>query len=195
MTSPVTGKTASSVACAPEVEIWLRGNTRPALILLAATALMTVFVGTACMAIQPPGWVVGVIAAVTIVSLAAAAGTAWVAARPRLSRRGGLLEIRLSPLRVERVPLEVVECVFPGSHPLENTAAAPERRVETLVLRLAERATEWRSRPAAPWGSWRDGSVVCDGRWCEPLSQALARDISGKLLEARRAGRDAAAHP
>jgi hypothetical protein len=39
---------------------------------------------------------------------------------------------------------------------------------------------------ASAWGSWEDGNVVFDGRWCEPLSQAVARDLSGRLLEARR---------
>jgi hypothetical protein len=36
------------------------------------------------------------------------------------------------------------------------------------------------------WGSWEEGNVVFDGRWCEPLSPAMARDISARLLEARR---------
>jgi hypothetical protein len=59
--------------------------------------------------------------------------------------------------------------------------------VGTIVVRLAERATEWRDRPSfAPWGSWADGHIICDGRWCEPLSVERARAISASLLEAKR---------
>jgi len=77
--------------------------------------------------------------------------------------------------------------VFPGSQPLGGDDETADRRVTTLVLRLAERAVEWRSRPVTQaWGSWEDGNVVFDGRWCEPLSPAVARDISARLLEARR---------
>lgn len=186
MTSTAAAETPPGVASSPEVEVWLRGNARPALMLLAATAVATAVAGAAVVALRPPAWGIGFVAAGCCVCLASAAGVAWVASRPRLARRGGVLEVRLSPLRVERLPLEVVECVFPGSQPLGGEGSAPDRRVETLVLRLAERATEWRSRPTAAWGAWQDGSVVFDGRWCEPLSPPLARELSARLLEARR---------
>lgn len=167
-------------------EVWLRGNPRPALVLLALALGATAVAAAALAALHPPAWAAGLVAVACGCCLAGAAAIARVAARPRLTRRGSVLEVRLSPLRTERVPLDVVECVFPGSQLLEEGGAAGDRRVGTLVLRLAERAAEWRSRPAAPWGAWQDGSVVFDGRWCEPLSQPLAQGISAKLLEARR---------
>jgi len=177
----------TSTLSAAEAEVWLRGNPRPAvalggvLVALAAAALAAVVVA------RPPVWIAAVVAAATAVDLCVAAGFVWAAAQPRLVHRGDTLEIRLSPLGIERVPLEVVECVFPGSQPLDGDHGVADRRVGTLVVRLAERATEWRSRPvASAWGSWEDGNVVFDGRWCEPLSQAVARDLSGRLLEARR---------
>ncbi|MGB8853961.1 MAG: hypothetical protein WCC69_10395 [Pirellulales bacterium] len=111
----------------------------------------------------------------------------WAAAQPRLARRGDRLVARLAPFTVHEVPLEVVECVFHGSQPLDAAAGTPALRVGTIVVRLAERATEWRERPSFPaWGSWVDGHIVCDGRWCEPLSVDRARAISGSLLEAKR---------
>jgi hypothetical protein len=102
--------------------------------------------------------------------------------------------VRLAPGRVERVPLEVVECVFRGSERLpeqEGEEATRGRRIGTLVVRFAERATEWKVRPAfRPWGTWDDGHVVIDGRWCEPLSRETVERIAAALLEAKRAVRE-----
>jgi hypothetical protein len=99
-----------------------------------------------------------------------------------------VLRIRLAPLTAHDVPLEVVECVFPGSNPLaEADESGPSRRVGTIVMRLAERATGWRHRPTfTPWGTWDDGHVVIDGRWCEPLSLELTRKLGQRILEAKR---------
>ncbi|MFM8735614.1 MAG: hypothetical protein ACKOC8_10520 [Pirellulales bacterium] len=170
-------------------EVWLRGNARPAIGLLAAMLILASLAVAAVVAAEPLSWGAWGAAAGAIAAVAAAAGLAWAAALPRLVRRGAVLDVRLSPLAIHRVPLEVVECVFPGSQPLGGDGAEHDatRRVSTLVLRLAERAVDWRSRPvAAAWGAWEDGSIVFDGRWCEPLSAHLAREISARLLEARR---------
>ena len=57
-----------------------------------------------------------------------------------------------------------------------------------LVMRVAERAADWQARPTfVPWGTWSDGAIVFDGRWCAPLSVELARQLSGKLVAAKRA--------
>jgi len=170
-----------------EPEVWLRGNRRPAIVLAGALAALAAAVVAAVAVARPPLWITAVAIGAAVLDVVVASGFVWAASQPRLVRRGDALEIRLSPLGVERVPIEVVECVFPGSQPLGPDDGTADRRVGTLVLRLAERATAWRSRPAArAWGAWDDGNVVFDGRWCEPLSQALARDLSGRLLEARR---------
>jgi hypothetical protein len=182
------GAVAAEAGPTDGAEVWLRGNPRPAIVALAATAILAaVFVAAAAVA-RPPRWAAILAAAACSAGLGAAAVFVWAAARPRLLRRGATLEVRLAPLRVHRVPLELVECVFPGSLPLAaDTGESAGRRVNTLVLRVAERATAWRSRPvAAAWGTWEDGSIVFDGRWCEPLSPALAREISTRLVEARR---------
>jgi len=185
MKHPPEAETSDLADAGPEV--WLRGNRRPALALGGALAALAVAAVAAVLVVRPPLAIACLVAGAAAVGLLVAAGFVWAASQPRLVRRGDALEIRLSPLGVERVPLEVVECVFPGSQPLAADDGTADRRVGTLVLRLAERATAWRSRPVArAWGAWDDGNVVFDGRWCEPLSQALARDLSGRLLEARR---------
>lgn len=176
-----------TAGCPPAAEIWLRGNPRPAVALCAVLLAAAALAGAAVAAWGPAPWISAVVAAACVAAVIVGLGLVWTASRPRLARHGSVLEIRLSPLGVERVPLEIVECVFPGSQPLGADDGSADRRVGTLVVRLAERATEWRSRPvAAAWGTWDDGNVVFDGRWCEPLSQAVARDLSGRLLEARR---------
>jgi hypothetical protein len=121
----------------------------------------------------------------------ASAAMAMAALQPRLERRNAALVVRLRPLAAERVPLAVVECVFPGSQPLPRVGGPEtvpaDRRVGTIVIRLAERATEWRHRRTfVPWGTWNDGHIVLDGRWCEPLSSEFTRGLGGRLVEAKR---------
>lgn len=171
-------------------EVWLRGNVRPALGLAAIVAVAAGVALTGCAAagFGVAAWLVG---AVAVVAVAAAALLARAAAMPRLSRIGDHLEIRLAPGPVERVPLAVVECLFRGSEPLPDPGddeAGARFRVGTLVVRFAERATEWTQRPTfRPWGTWNDGHAVIDGRWCEPLSRETVERIAADLLAAKRA--------
>ena len=171
--------------------VWLRGNVRPAVAIALMTAAAS---GLALVGLAVAGGsgasLRAALAAAAVLVLAALALVA-VASRPRLERRGDAVRVRLAPLVAHDVPLDVVECVFLGSSPLGPDAAAvpdrPTRRVGTLVMRLAERAVEWRKRPTFPsWGTWEDGHIVFDGRWCEPLSLEAARRVSQLLLEAKR---------
>ena len=173
-------------------QVWLRGNLRPvlplaigvAMVALVAAAVIWTAVGPRAGAI---GGLVGAGVGAAVVGV-----LAREAARPRLVRAGDELLVRLSPATVERVPLAVVECFFPGSQPLPTSGrpadeAGAAYRVNTLVMRLAERATGHARRPTLlPWGTWDEGAVVFDGRWCEPLSAELARGLSRRLVDARR---------
>jgi len=176
-------------------DVWLRGNVRPVAV-LAIACLVGLAVAALAIASAPgrrslPALVGGGLVAGT--ALLAVATLAVTASRPRLVRRGDHLVVRLSPLGVAEVPLDVVECFFQGSNPLDpqgrptcgDHAAC---RVNTLVMRLAERADGHRSRRTfTPWGTWEDGYVVFDGRWCEPLSADLARSLGRRLLDVKRA--------
>lgn len=207
-TDYATGPRGGS-ASADADEVWLRGNVRPVLALgglavvgAAASAVTAVALGAG------PAIVWSCVAVAVFAGLVAVA-LARAASGIRVGRRGHALVLRLSPRRVDVVPLAVVECVFPGSRPLAGTelggdavedgdgpagAEPPTRRVGTLVIRFAERAAEWRERPTfAAWGTWRDGHAIVDGRWCEPLSAEVARRIGARLLEAKREAVDASA--
>lgn len=175
----------------PTAQVWLRGNLRPAALL----AGVTVAAGTALavLALLPQTAALGLPLLIGFAVLAGpvVAGLGLAAVQPRLSCRGDMLEIRLAPLVVHEVPVELVECFFMGSHVLPDPQGrdnVPTQRVGTLVMRIAERATAWQARPTfTPWGTWADGAVVFDGRWCEPLSVELARSLSSRLVEAKRA--------
>lgn len=176
----------------PAAEVWLRGNLRPVLP-LGAVVLVAAIVAAAV--VWPAGGLrAGAIAGIVVAGVGGAlvGSLAREAARPRLVREGDELLVRLAPATVERVPLSLVECFFPGSQPLPSAGGPAEPagtafRVNTLVMRLAERATgHARRQTLAPWGTWDEGAVVFDGRWCEPLSAELARGLSRRLLDAHR---------
>jgi hypothetical protein len=177
-------------------EVWLRGNMRVAGVLgIVAMLLDGGALGAVLMAMQGGGeslawW------GVAAVTAAAASGLmllAWASLRPRLVRQGDSLLVQVSPLVRQEVPLEVIECFFPGSNPLDADGAPTcgeqaAFRVGTLVIRLAERAIEYRSGGTfTPWATWSDSSIVLDGRWCEPLSPELVKSLSSRLVTAKRA--------
>ncbi len=176
-------------------EVWLRANHRPVLGLVIGAGIALAVVGFLLAAVAP-GPAVAVVTGLVAVGLIALAA---VALRPRLTRRGDRLEVRLTPLGVERVPLELVECLFRGSEPLPAAGdehAPPQYRVGTLVVRLAERAEAWRRRPTLrPWGGWEDGHITIDGRWCEPLTRERVGQIAERLIAAKRQHADGKVTP
>jgi len=175
-------------------EVWLRGNLRPAAAVAALATLLGLALVAAAIAAGQAAAFIAAAAAAACLLVAAGGYVLWMAARPRLVRAGDTLEAWLSLTGPQRVPLDVVECIFRGSEPLPlpgraagQEDAQPKFRVNTVVVRLAERATDWRARETfRPWGSWEDGHLVVDGRWCEPLSPETVRGVATKLIEAKR---------
>lgn len=177
-------------------EVWLRGNARIAMILGVAAMLLDGGALIAVLrAVQGGGEAVGwwIIAAIAALAASGLMLLAWAAARPRLVREGDRLLVQVSPLVRREVPLDVVECFFPGSNPVDadGLATCSERaafRVGTLVIRLAERAVDYRAGDTFPrWATWDDSYLVLDGRWCEPLSPQLVKELSSRLVAAKRA--------
>lgn len=169
-------------------EVWLRANLRPVAAVAALGAGLALVAIVAALVLPLPLWASAVLAALAASDALVVVTLAWGAAQPRLMLEGDAVAVRLAPLTVERVPLGVVECIFRGTEPINANDGPPRFRVGTLVLRLAERATEWRQRPSfRPWGTWDDGHIVIDGRWCEPLSPESARQIAARLADAKRA--------
>jgi hypothetical protein len=172
---------------------WLRGNMRPAALLAAVFALVCCLLPASLrLADTPPApLMVGLVRAFCVLAATVMATFLVAASRARLERVGDVLRVRLALFRTQDVPLDVVECFFLGSQPLEQPGSVPDdlptHRVGTLVVRLAERAVEWHERPTmSEWGTWKEGAIVCDGRWCEPLSADLVRSLTQRLVDAKR---------
>lgn len=174
----------------PQREVWLRGNARPGAVVVIVTAVVAGGVLAGAMALGLSGWLLAGLTILVVLILVNALVAAWVVSRPRLARAGQTMEVRLAPGQVERVPLELVECIFRGSDPVlrpGDTEAPPQFRVGTVVVRLAERAKQWHRRPTfGQWGTWDDGHLVIDGRWCEPLTRETVQAIATRLMEAKR---------
>jgi len=175
-------------------EIWLRSNMRPAVVTAAVFAVACGgLLASLRLADSPPSaLMVGLVRAFCGLAATVMATVLLAASRPRLVRVGDVLRVRLALFRTEEVPLDVVECFFLGSLPLEQPGTVPDdmptHRVGTLVVRLAERGVQWHERPTiAEWGTWKEGSIVCDGRWCEPLSADFVRSLTRRLVDAKRA--------
>jgi hypothetical protein len=172
-------------------EVWLRNNRR-ALALGAVLPSLLLVVGLALAGVLAPvestlARVAGVVlAAATVLALGLLARESR---RPRLAYERGELLVYLEAGAPYRVPIEVVECFLLGQAP----AALPGRRnarreTLTLVVRLAESATDWAQRPARPaLGAWCGGQITLRGTWCEPLTLALLRRLNARLAEVQQA--------
>jgi hypothetical protein len=114
--------------------------------------------------------------------------------RPRLAYFDGELEVYLTGRRPIRVPIEVVECFFKGQGPsLLPGFALGGRRLEaaTLIVRLAERAVQWKHRDVRPWlGLWCEGYITIRGTCCEPLHGDLVARLNRRLVEIHRQTRN-----
>lgn len=110
---------------------------------------------------------------------------------PRLAYEEGELLVYLEPSRPTRVPIEIVECFFLGMGDADLPAvkgAVPKTR--NVVIRLAERAEPWRSRPVRPqFGQWCDGYITLRGTWCQPLTPQLLKELNRKLATVQRQAR------
>lgn len=189
-------ETATAVGPHGAQEVWLRGNARIAMMLGAAAILLDGGALIAVLqAVRGDGEAVGwwIIAAIAASGASLLMLLAWAAARPRLVRAGDRLLVQVSPLVRREVPLAVIECFFPGSNPVDRDGSPTcsehaAFRVGTLVIRLAERAIDYRAGETfTPWATWDDSYLVLDGRWCEPLSPQLVKDLGSRLVAAKRA--------
>ena len=84
------------------------------------------------------------------------------------------------------VPLALVEGFLLGQGPSYLNAHKPAAsQVSTIVIRLADRATDFAQRDVKPTlGSWCNHYVTIRGTWCEPLSVALVMKLNGRLADA-----------
>jgi hypothetical protein len=173
----------------PMPEIWLRTNARAlrlGMILPGALAALGAALAGGLFGEQ--AWVRG-----TGIALAAIGGililSLWRATGiPRLAYRDGLLLVHLRSGPPIELPIELVEGFLLGQGP----ANLPGRRMDRaearqLVVRVAERASEWANVEVKPaLGRWCGGYVTIHGAWCEPLDVALVSRLNRRLAELQR---------
>ena len=175
-------------------ECWLKPNRR---VLAVASGFMVAL--ALILSLLAGGW--GGSNPVVRWLLAGASAWAWVrvvllvlhACRPRLAYGQGQLQVFLRQLKPLTVPVAQVECFFLGQADSMITAAAgnetqdPGAKTRTIVVRLAEAATDWKTRPVREdLGRWADGYITIRGTWCEPITPELVKSLNSRLVKIHR---------
>ncbi|HTU26520.1 MAG TPA: hypothetical protein VMF30_14030 [Pirellulales bacterium] len=169
-------------------ETWLKTNRRALAFGLLLPALLAaigivLLARSEALGLRMLGWV---LALVGTAGLALVARQFWV---PRLAYDQGHLLVYLRSGPPDRVPIDVVEGFLLGQGPTmlpgrryHNTEAA------TVVIRLAEAASDWADRETKPaFGRWCGGYITLRGTWCEPLSVDLVQGLNRRLHDAQHA--------
>ena len=112
-------------------------------------------------------------------------GLGFLAFLPRIAIDADHLLVYLRGYHPYRIPLDAVECFFQGQG--ESALKASGARSTNVVIRLAERATDWHSRNVKKsLGEWDDGYIIIRGTWCEPLSETKLRALNSELARVKR---------
>ena len=170
------------------VEVWLRTNRRAVSIAMAvplAAAAIGLLLALGLPQREPPAWLRGV----GLLLMALAAGMMILLVlqwrRPRMAYRRGELLLWLRGGAPIEVPIDVVECFWYGQAPSLLPGKQHERtEAAAIVIRIAERAADWRHQEVKPQlGTWCEGYVTIRGTWCEPLSVEVVNRLNRRLAE------------
>lgn len=178
----------------PAREVWLESNHRA----LAGTLVVPggmLLAGLVMAAAAEALWIRILGGLLVTLGGMAAATLAWQWRLPRLARAGSELWVYLGTRRPERVPLAAVECFFLGRGPADVPGqGSAEVEASTVVVRLAEQATNYAQRDVLPrLGRWCGGYITIRGAWCEPLNLARVNQLNERLRQAQaEAGREEA---
>lgn len=172
-------------------ETWLRPNVRPiffAMILPGAGLLASCALLAGAYQGNGPFWLTGLGWLIVTISMASLLSLWKMARQPRLAYDGEHLQVHLGTRQNFAVPIDIVECFFPGQGPamLPPTSGQGNSRTETstVVIRLADAAQEWSHREVRPeFGRWCDGYIAIRGTWCEHIDSDLIRNLNQRLSE------------
>jgi hypothetical protein len=165
--------------------VWLRANPRPALLLaLPALLLGGLLVALALAGVGPMRSAL-LLAGGTIAATGLAA--VFLSTRPRIERVGDRLRLRVRWLGAEAAPLAAVEGFLLGTGELPFALGGRPVENATLVVKLADAASEWADRPTnRALAQWCDHYVRIRGVFCEPLDLALVAALNERLAETHR---------
>ena len=176
-------------------ELWV-GPNRRALLLGMVPPVLFALVGATVILFGRgrdfPAWVEWFAGSVMLFAMVPAVVLVYYVRKPRLAYEAGELLVFLTAFEPIRVPVDVVECFFLGQGPTEVPALKKaSAEAKNLVVRLAERAKEWKRVEVKPiLGQWCDGYITIRGAWCEPITQDLVERLNGRLVEAHRQQRE-----
>ncbi|HEX7376316.1 MAG TPA: hypothetical protein VF278_04355 [Pirellulales bacterium] len=172
-------------------ETWLRPNRR--ILAVAAVLPLALLLAGGALVYTARPWgdrggllVAGVVAAG--VALLALVFLLVQALQPRLAIAGRHMIVNLGTARPIRVPLDVVEGFLLGQGPSFLPGQGGKKsEVANLVVRLAERATEWEGVEVnRQFGTWCGHYITIRGTWCERLNVAVVNRLNARLVEVRK---------
>jgi hypothetical protein len=170
-------------------EVWLRPNRRVLALGMIAPAMFVIlgvvlfFAGHASQSLMVE--IIGSTFAVLGLTLIVIAAIFLRTPRLAYSPNELLVFLRVGP--PYRLPISIVECVFMGKQSASLPGAGSVVPVQGLVIRIAEKATDFHNRHAKPaLGRWADGYITIHGAWCEPLTVELVQRLNARLAEVQK---------
>lgn len=164
--------------------VWLAANQRPAQVAALFSAVFFACGGLLALVRSPITW--GISLGLLAAAIVAVGVTLRLRLSPPICYDRTHVVLRFPDCRPFAIPLEAVECFFIGVARFQPAAARPRESI-AVVIRLADRAREWKQRDLPPeYGKWRDGYVMLDGTWCEPIAAAKVEQLNRWLLTAKK---------
>ena len=172
-------------------ETWLSSNRRAFAVALVLPVLLAAGSGLVIaivdlLALKVLALLAALLSLLVIISLG------LLAIQPRLAYQQQYLLVYLGATRPFRLPIEVVEVFFLGQAPsMVHKQGDPfddqGPTTSTIVVRLAEKASEWQQRDVRPMlGHWCDGYITLRGTWCQPITEELVKTLNHRLVEVKR---------
>ena len=172
-------------------ETWLSSNRRAFALALVLPILLAVGSGLTIVNVDQLAWLI-VAGIAALLSLVVIISLALLAIQPRLAYHEQHLLVYLGARRPFRLPIALVEVFFlgqapsmvqPDGDPFDDQGPS----TSTIVVRLAERASEWQQRDVRPMlGHWCDGYITLRGTWCQPITEELVKTLNHRLVEVKR---------
>jgi len=165
-------------------EVWLKQNRR-AVLMGMLFPIVAELIG---LTIATVGWfapqtvLFWIGTTIFVLAQMALIGVAAHAATPRIAYRDGNLYLYVRSGGPVRVPIGVVEGFLLGQGPTMLPGQTHDWETSTLVMKLADKAEEFRqveSKPAL--ASWCNSYVTFRGTWCEPLNIEVVTRLNTRL--------------
>jgi hypothetical protein len=171
-------------------ETWILPNRRAlALGLLLPATLLAIAVACFAAGQVQGSWFWTSLAIVLTLPALVLLGILWRLMRqPRVAYQNGEVLVHGGLAEPIRVPVDVVECFFLGqAGGMIPDAKGNEAEVRTVILRLAESASQWHHRDVqAAFAHWCEGYITIRGTWCEPITPELMKRLNSRLATLHR---------